>query len=359
MAGGAELPDRLVKSVEAAGFGDASWADVLETLAHSVGGVRGILLGGSGAARYSYSCIFNHDPDVAKAYNRHYNRFDPRAQPSLRVAVGQTRLGQELMPNSAISHTEYYAAISEAGDIADSVFGVISNDPEMGRRTISLQRSFSQDFFDTRDALLLKALLPLLGGAMRSSLRVGRILAEERGDETILYGLVDSDLSLTFLPGSEPDSPMLTGPLRFGRDRLTCGLPALRNALIAAIAEAQSARSTTVRAGAVSLRFDPVPSALHWYRSGRTQVFFTLSRDSARAHDSSGLFAESFGLTPGETKVLEALMREGGVRPAAGALGMSVETARWHAKNICAKTGHAGVRKLVDAARANDLSNLI
>ena len=56
--------------------------------------------------------------------------------------------------------------------------------------------------------------------------------------------------------------------------------------------------------------------------------------------------------------MLAALCVEDTVSLAAVRLGMATETARWHAKNICAKTGHAGVRRLVDAARANDLSNL-
>ncbi|WP_340588451.1 helix-turn-helix transcriptional regulator [Erythrobacter alti] len=358
MKGSQTSVEAVKRTCEAAAFGDTAWTDVLKQVAASMGGIRGILLGGNDAGSYSYSCTFNIDEDVARSYNHHYNRFDPRAAPSMRVPVGETRLGQALVPNSSIAKTEYFDAISRAGDIADSVFGVISNDLEMGRRTISLQRGFSQEFFGRNEAAKLRELLPALDAAMRNSLRVTRALADDRGGSDILYGLLDPSLDLHLLAGGEPGSQYRFGKCEIAGGRLVCGNREIMAAIRHAAERARQGISTTLRHGSASFRFDPVPPAIAWYCAGSDQVFLTIAREVSAGQHDFAIFGESFGLTPKEALVLDSLAQTDTVPQAAQILGISVETARWHVKNICAKTGHPGAQKLVEAARANDLSNL-
>ena len=348
----------LAKTCEAAGFGDVAWSDVLQKIALAVDGRRGILLGEHDVGRYTYSCIFNHDPTVAAAYNRHYNRLDPRAAPSLEVGVGETRLGQDLMPNAAISHTEYFDAISRAGNISDSVFGVISDDAELGRRTISLQRSFEQEFFGEEEAALLRALLPRLETALRNSLRVARVMAEERGDGLVLYALLDTELNLRLLPGSDAHGDFALGPVEIAGDRLGCNNERLRAAILSAVERGMRGESASIDIDTAALRFDPVPEALQWLCDGRGEVFLTIARTQLAQDANLVVFAEGNNLTPRERSVLEALVMHHAIPDAAEALGISTETARWHAKNICTKSGHRGVSRLVEAARRGDLSNL-
>ena len=358
MGNGAATPETIAKTCEAAAFGDVSWAQALADIAGGVGGIRGILLGANGSGSYSHSCIYNHDPDVAVEYNSYYNRFDPRTAPSLAVPQGETRLGQALVRNEDIAHTEYFDAISLRGDIADSVFGAITHDAEVGRRTISIQRSFSQDFFGESEARFLAACLPALDACMRQSLRVARIMAQERCGDAIAYGLLGQQLEIELLGGAELAEEWRAGPLSIRDGRLVCGNRALKSALSRAASNARSGQSASLRCGAVSLRVDPVPAQLQWFCSGGQQVFVTVSRDTRSAEPDFALFAECFGLTPREAAVLAALAAHETLPLAAASLGLATETMRWHAKNICAKTGHHGVRKLVEAARANDLSNL-
>ncbi|MGB3166360.1 MAG: hypothetical protein WBA68_06230, partial [Alteraurantiacibacter sp.] len=263
MASVPPAPDAVARICEAATFGDACWSTVLEEVAAGAGGSRGILLGGNGAGRYTYSCVFNHDPDVARSYNERYNRYDPRAEPSRGVKPGETRLGQALMANAAIAHTEYFDAISVAGDVADSVFGVISNDFEMGRRTVSVQRGFAQEFFGAGEAEYVQAVLPVLETAMRQSLRVARVMAEERGGEDVLYGLLGASFDLQML-GDGAGAEHRFGELTLGTERLVCRNRELRSAIESAAGIARHGGTANLRCGAASLRFDPVPPALAW-----------------------------------------------------------------------------------------------
>ena len=343
---------------DAAAFGEAEWPALLRAIAAEVDGVRGILLGGNGAGSSSHSSVWNHDPDVAAAYNSHWNRMDPRAAPSLAVPAGEVALGQALTPNGAIANSEYFQAISVKGDIADSVFGVITDDLELGRRSISVQRSFAQDFFGGEEARRLRAILPGLERAMRSSLRLARVLAQDRAEDCIMYALLDPGLGLHFPDGREASEEWRWGALAIAGERLACATPELAEAVRHAIATALAGGSVALSAGPVTLRFDPVPEALHWYCEGDAHVFLTVSRNVAARHGEFALFAESFGLTPREAEMLAAIAHAQTLREAASELGIAYETARAHVKNICAKTGHAGMRPLVEAALANDLTNL-
>ena len=351
-------PRQIAATCEAAAFGEAGWQDVLRQLADAVGGVRGILLGGNGAGTYSHSCVYNHDPEVADLYNRRYNRHDPRAAPSQLVTVGETRLGQDLAANSELAGTEYFDAISRAGDIADSVFGVISDDPEMGRRTVSLQRGFRHEFFGDGEAALLQEVLPALDTAMRNSLRLARVMAEERIGNYLFYALLDPGMGLQILAGDMESTELRLGSLRITPTTLSSESAALQSAILRAAERARRGRTVTLETAALVLRFDPVPPALEWFCAGEGQVFVTGTRHH-RLHAGTGsFFAESFGLTPREAELLGALIQDATMRAAADRLGIAHETARWHAKNICTKTGYPGIKSLVAAARCNDLSHL-
>jgi len=67
--------------------------------------------------------------------------------------------------------------------------------------------------------------------------------------------------------------------------------------------------------------------------------------------------ARSYGLTPGEARVLQAVAEIGGVRPVAVALGLSHTTVKTHLRHIYQKTGtkrQIDLVRLVAAAAASD-----
>ena len=354
----ADTPQRLAELCHRASFGQAGWEEVLAELVRWLDADKAMLLMKNEGGRYAYSLSLNHNPDSLEAYNRHYNRLDPRAEDSLQTPVGQARLGQHFTSNDSIRHTEYFHEISLKGDVADSVHGILADNAETGRQTISIQRGFAKPYFDTEQAEKLQAVLPTLALALRNSLRTAWLLGEAQPGELVHYALVDRGLNLQSLELSLASQDQRRwGDLELIDGRLACSNGGFRRALERAVDAALKKRETRLRRSGLAIAVSPLPPALSWAAMGGELAFLAINRETA-AVEGASVFAESFGLTAREAEVLVALCESGTAREAAIRLGLSHETVRWHAKNICSKTGHGGARELVAAARANDLSNL-
>jgi len=84
----------------------------------------------------------------------------------------------------------------------------------------------------------------------------------------------------------------------------------------------------------------------------------TLHAESSFAPAQAGLLVDLFGLLPSEARLAAALAGGRGIDSAAGALGLTIETARFYSKRIFAKTGCRGQADLVRLIYANGLVEL-
>jgi len=79
----------------------------------------------------------------------------------------------------------------------------------------------------------------------------------------------------------------------------------------------------------------------------RTWVAGLFLSDPARVEPSCTLFARLYALTPAESRMAAALLRTGNATAAANSLGISLNTARSHIKELYRKTSTRGQGELV------------
>ena len=354
---GANL-EHLAARCEAASFGDYAWSALLQDIGEWVGGSKAMLLGMPGKWPYRRSVDWNHDQVAIERYNSHYNRFDPRAGLSLRTPVHQSQLGQQYVRNEDIQHTEYFEAINRSGDVRDSVHGIIGDNAEFGRQSISIQRGFGEAYFEPAEADRLSALLPLLEKALRNSLRAARLLSAQRDPGDYAYLVVDRELVLRYADDGDSEGGALHGSALFiAHDRLASEDAATLAIIEAAVANALEGETLSFRIGGASIEVSPLPSPIQWM--GSDSVFLSIARARDAIASRAKLFAAFYGFTERETTILETLMREIDMRRVEKTIGISYETLRWHVKNMCHKSHHARRESLVFAAMSSDFGDAI
>ena len=341
--------EQLALRCEAASLGDYAWPQLLQDIAEWIGGSKAMLLGMPDSGPYRHALDWNHDPVAIERYDTHYNRYDPRAGLSRRTPVHQTQLGQQYVRNEDVEDTEYFEAINRFGDVRDSVHGIIGDDAEFGRQSISVQRGFGEDLFEKTEAERLRALLPLLETALRNSMRVARMLGSHRSDGNAACHVVDRNLELRLSDGSEPAAghASLSSGL-ISRNRIETADRARHALLEAAVRRALEGETVRFQIGGSAVEVSPLPPPLRWI--GEDCVFLVISRARDELRSRADLFAAAHALTERERSVLEALMRQPNMRRAAQDAGISYETMRWHVKNMGQKTHHSRREAMIQAA---------
>lgn len=332
--------DTLREHCRAAGLGDYDWSLLLREIAEWVGGTKAMFLGIGGSGPYRQTLEWNHDPAALDRYNTRYNMFDPRAPYSRLTPLHFCQLGQQYVRNEEIAQTEYFEAINRFGDVRDSVHGIIGDDAEIGRQTISIQRGFAQEFFSRAEADKLAALLPVIEQAIRDSMRIARVLGASAGRGEFAYLLVDAGLNVQIFE-EVGNSAILSngGPARVDNHRLMFDYEIGETLALDAIRQALEGRNARFRLGPMELAFSPVPAPLHWL-GGSEAVFATVSPYKPRDTSQARLFAAAYNFSEREAEILAVLLRIPDLREAAKRVGVSYETLRWHVKNMCQKCGH-------------------
>lgn len=345
--------DQIAKLCRDAAYGDYPWGRLLGNIAEWVGGDRAMLFHSTSVTGYNHSISYNHDPEMEKLYNERFFHLDPRAPVCMNFKVGETYTGQQIVPNESFKHTEYYSEVTLKADVKDSVHGVISDDPELGRRAISVQRSFKSEFFGKADLEKLSFIMSHLDQAFRDSLRVAPILAQHDASQALAYGLIDPALHLHFFDGTElrPEEFLHIDPTG---QRLMVANEALASILPGAIRDAARGRRHNIRLASSLLSLAPAPLALGW--TGLDEIAFFIMSKPELAADAS-LFSAAFKLTQREGQILDQLLINQDRERICGRLSISNETLRWHIKNMLSKCGYSNGADLVHAALHNNLSN--
>ena len=333
-----------------AATGAYAWDALLRDIGQWVGGSKGMMLGAGLLGPHRHTLDWNHDPKGLARYNSYYNRFDPRTPYARLTPLHGAQLGQKYVRNESIAKTEYFQAINLDCDVKDSVHGIIANDAEIGRRSISIQRGFKEDFFAEAQAERLAAILPVLERAMKDSIRVARSVAGHMSGNGYCYMVVDRARRVIFADSSQDDQLARSGPLALAGDLLASGNEGVDRAIEQAIDTALVERPVSLHLAGVKMEFSRVPQALAWLAED-DHCFLAVVAQEKQAATSARLFATAHDFSAREADILAILLAEDDLRVAASQCGLSYETVRWHLKNMQMKCGVSRRETMLAAAR--------
>lgn len=346
--------ESVARTCREAAFGDVDYDTLLQTITDFVGGDKAILLGKDRSASPHCNLSVGHDPDVLEAYQSTWRFSDPRRFESFATPVGECALGQAYLRNDEILGTRYYSEISIAGDVADSVHGIVCDGAATGRLALSIHRGFGKEFFWDEELRRMQAVLPLLRDAIDVSVRAAML--NRPGGDHAFHACVDEELNLVRLGGSSRTAGAigaqaqgrLVGPAD-GRHH---------DALKLAVEHAKQGQRIVMRVEGLEIEVGPCPPSLGWMQaSERFVMLVARERDTSDEQAQLAFFAQRHGFTRRETELLIAYAHHLDVRESALSLAMGYETARWHFKNMLGKCGHGSTQEMMRAARSGTLAS--
>ncbi|BAV64623.1 hypothetical protein [Sphingobium cloacae] len=265
--------------------------------------------------------------------------FVPPEPPRDRMRPGRVYAGAELDGDSPAPARHMRVGLAEAGDLTLSVFREGAD-------------------FSASDSALLAGLAPHLVIAGRTGGRLeresARIALAER--ELALFGggwlLVDGQARL--LDGDAATVALVAQGRIMGRaadGRLRLLLPEAEKLLEQAIA---GGKPVAPRAGwlwhdpPMQMLVTPPPERKGWaLAEARCRIRIRALPQGEGRGAEAAILADLFRLTPSEASFAARLAAGGGIAEAAGALGLTIETARNYSKRIYGKTGTHGQGGLI------------
>jgi DNA-binding CsgD family transcriptional regulator len=311
----------------------------------------------------------NISPQVMQRYADHYHKLDVWTQAGVERGLfltGEVACDEDLLPRSTFLKSAYFREFLRPSGISRICVSVVFGDEDdsVPATVISIYRGLRAKAFDQASKETLRMLVPHLSRALATMYRLRsaecRIAATsealdriERG--IILFGAAGQVLHTNRSAGAvldEADGITLASPNR-GLQRLFVPDPRRRRAIDGLIDSALSCQpdaATHVSKGVLI----PRPS-------GRLPLFLSLSKLSVNNPYGLGanqvaaigfltdagrqpslnmdMLRETFGLTPGEIRLVTNLCSGKTIMEIANQLGLSQLTLRDQLKRIFAKTG--------------------
>lgn len=350
----------LVGAIYEAATDSSAWTDVLARLAEATRSrMAGLMLHDTGTAEGSLEIHWGIDPADLDRYNHHYAAINPvvhRAHQRGWTRPGFVRLSHEILLDDELRSTEYFSDFLQPADL---VFGLGCTLIEEGSQisTLTLQRSARTGPYGETERRALAGLAPHL----RRALEIHERLARERAFSQAVSSSLDALAIGAFLlaaDGRVLERNRSAQSLADAGD----GLKVESGRLRAASSEATRALGRLVAGcAAVSRRegvppaaplFLPRPSGLRpfevlatplaattpWRTAGSAALVLFVLDLERRTLPRDQRLRELFGLTPAQARFAAELSRGGTLRETAAALGIRLETARSHLKEVFAKT---------------------
>ncbi|MDJ0937976.1 MAG: helix-turn-helix transcriptional regulator [Kiloniellales bacterium] len=355
-----ERLDRLVKSIYATLGGGDPWPDVLDELCDVFDG-RGATLTdhnfGSRRGAIRFKCD-HFDDAVPETYKRRMCSRNPWLHSDLPYRPRSVILGTEILPDAELTRTEFYQEYLHPLGLKHRLCGVVHRDG-LGIRFLAILRAPRQPAFEESDKARLRRLLP----HFQQSFDLRRHLLQERSEREALLEVLDHI----------PVACMLVNQgatLHFVNNAATRLLERRDGLLLRAggLAASSSRLSTQLRSAIAKV------ASCHPAQGGNRGEHFVVSRPSGRpplllslqpvhqsqvggaaepealvailTKDPDGeqlesveTFAEAYGLTEAEARLIGLLAEGSSLFEAAATLGVSKNTARTHMRHIYAKVG--------------------
>ncbi len=313
-----------------------------------------------------FTALCNIDPFYADAYVQTYAKISPLSAEAATITPGEVRAGARITQTDAFRASAFYNEFARPQGWADVVRIGLQRAPGAAGRLV-LHRSPEAIRVEPAQWQLLESLAPHL----RRAAAVHELLSRARAgmnaigaaDEAAGFAvfLLTKDCHVLFANAKAEDLLHREIGLHYERGRLaatTCGATMRLQALVRQAAEPGSGKGVTGDTLELSQGGKSPPLLAHVIplAANRTAAIFDIDRPAAAVFVVDPLaelgaqirhFATRFGLTPGETRVLEEIIGGNGLPAAAARLKISHTTARSHTYHIFEKTGTSRQSELI------------
>lgn len=269
---------------------------------------------------------------------------------------GLTAYSHEVIPNSELERTEFYADFFNPNRMHYSV-GLRLFPEGLPDANFSCQRTKSKGPFGERADIVYQTLKPHLQRAISLTNKLGNLEVARSSLETALDRFGHAVFGLdargrVILSNRQAEKIAAAGDgLQLSQGMLTAAFSAqnehlqrlLWDVLAAGIGQGMSAGGSlhlSTRSEGRELRLTAIPFAASLPGRGVQLAALVFVTDTdTRPQSRAAAMRALFALTPTETRVADLLLEGLEIREIASRLGLTVETSRFHVKRLLAKTG--------------------
>ena len=366
-------PDALLALVDAiyeAAFEPSRWSVALPLLVRALNAERGFLgFTSTVPGRTSSSVFHEFDPEFLNQWQGEFGGSDPWYERAGSLPTGKVAQGAQVVPFEVLRATEVHAAVFQPFGIDDLICtSVAKHDRHFD--FVTVHRSRRIGLFEESEVRAMRFLAPHLVRAGKIHDKLSHLSDARTAQETLLdrlpYGVLLLDGRGRTLGANREAERILAARDGLGvrAGAVYAPHPIAQKKLAAAVSQTcDTARQSSADAGA--LLAIPRPSAARAYQvlvapvpeRPRERVFgFTemrpaavmvVSDPEAAPEPAAETLRRLFGLTPAVARLAAALAAGRTLAEHAEEVGITQGTARWHLKELFARTGTSRQAELV------------
>ena len=344
----------LVGAVYDAGMNPRLWPQVLDRIAHVLGGMRADLWVGAPTGHVRAVDFIGIDPAFRCTYEQHFGRIDPVFWPVTTLPEGTIRT-DAVIPRSSLERSEFYQDWVRPQDMHSiAVLNFLRTDSLSG--VLGVPRSAGGRLFENNDLRIFRELLPHLRRAVQMEMHLDELAGRDRLTSAALDSLshamliVDRHCRPLFLNRAAQQLLGRRDGLSIDMNLLNASTSRLTQMLHALVARA-TATSGQARGGAMALLRPSGRRALNAFVArlpgesswpcvpdGAHAALILITDDERKAMASEDVLMSLYGLTRAEARIAGRLGRGEALAAVADSLGVLASTARTHLHHAFAKT---------------------
>ena len=370
MAADSDAFDALVDAIYEAAFEPSRWSVALPLLVRALNAERGFLgFTSTVPGRTSSSAFHEFDPEFLNQWQGEFEGSDPWYERAGKLPTGKVAHGAEVVPFEDLRATDVHAGVFRPFGIDDLICtSVAEHDRHFD--FVTVHRSQRIGLFEESDVRAMRFLAPHLVRAAKIHDQLSHLSDARSAHEALLdrlpYGVLLLDgrgRTLCANPEAERILAARDG-LGVRAGAVYASHPNAQKALAAAVSQTcEGVRQRSAHVGALLTL--PRPSAARAYqvlvapvpeRPGervfgftetRTAAVMVVSDPEAAPEPAAETLRRLFGLTPAVSKLAAALAAGRTIADHAEEARITQGTARWHMKELFARTGTSRQAELV------------